>query len=926
MIRKKLFTIWTIWIQAIQKLWARLWSRPGDDPPLAQQLVSRWPGLSQAQAAARYEPGQSNAIHLHPLQTRRGIIYKNTFTIFNTGLVAIIGVQVLLGKYLDALVSVGVLIFTIGVNVFQEEFARMRLRQVEAAAQPRAMVIREGKVRSIFPDHIVPGDVVEFGPGDQILVDGRLLAGTQVVMDESLLGGRSHKSIKKPGDPIYAGSFCVNGRGALRAHNVGEDRFIVERLKRIIPTEESMTPLEHLIDRVLRWLLTFVLIMAAFLLIRYFSLRVPLSQKAVDKFIDAMGVIFSIAPAGLFFMIALTYATATVDMARLRVLVQRARIIETLAQIDVMVLSKEGFLTGRWLSVEPIEPPPEITPPSEIQLREMLGSFARSLSHQNQFTRAMQGAFEGAVLPAAEEMPFFSHYGWSGIRLEDETMGGVWVLGLPEVVRPHLVKTETPGSSPPPAPKWTKRIKRWWQQLRRKPEPQKASAFLQEDTTSEGFSKKTLSRWKTWHLVRRVQPLLQRGKKAWQAKEEQVDIQEGITLLFAWLPEPDPLHDAHGHAHLPENLIPLCYLHYEARANPQAVEAMRTFTANGVTPKLFDAGPVEAMRAALREAGAEDTLIQQLGGISGRELRHLPEDALARAVMEHQLIGEAGAHLVARAVQALQKQGKLVGVLGGDASALEAMMAASLAITVISGPSGALNLADIILLDTSPQVVRAMLDKGQRIVNGLLDVLKLYLTQAFYLLLLVPALMIFLDSFPYRGAQGGLIAVFALSIPALALTLTAQAGRLQSKDMARALFLFVISASISLAGAGYFLFTHFLARDGDKAYAQIALVHGLVTMELLLAILLRPPLVLQWRLIPLRFQYFLPTLVAVASGAIFLLTTYIPLAQKFLYITPLHTFWDYLFVGGVSLAWAAVFGTYLWGLQLFPFSHTMRHQ
>ncbi len=87
-------------------------------------------------------------------------------------------------------------------------------------------------------------------------------------------------------------------------------------------------------------------------------------------------------------------------------------------------------------------------------------------------------------------------------------------------------------------------------------------------------------------------------------------------------------------------------------------------------------------------------------------------------------------------------------------------------------------------------------------------------------------------------------------------------------------------------------------------------------MGLLLSLLLRPPLVLRWRLIPLKFQYFLPTLVAIISAALFLLTTYIPLAQKFLYITPLRTLWDYLFVGGVSLAWAAIFGGYLWAIHL----------
>lgn len=165
-------------------------------------------------------------------------------------------------------------------------------------------------------------------------------------------------------------------------------------------------------------------------------------------------------------------------------------------------------------------------------------------------------------------------------------------------------------------------------------------------------------------------------------------------------------------------------------------------------------------------------------------------------------------------------------------------------------------------------------------------------------------------SFPYRGAQGGLIAAFALSIPALALTLTAQPGRLQVKNVSLSLLSFVIPAGASIALTDFVLFAHFLARDHDQPYAQIALVHALVAMGLLLTILLRPPLNLRRSVMPITFQYFLPTLVALISGAVFLTTTFIPLAQKLLYVTPLKSARDYMLVGSASLTWAVAFGAY----------------
>ncbi len=891
---------------------ARKTESQGEDRPFSLQ------GLSQVEAVARYREGQSNAIHIYPPQTRREMIRKNTFTVFNTGLVAIIFVQILLTKYLDALLSFGVLLFTVGVNVFQEEFARIRLQNIQEAAQPKAIVIRDGQLRSINPDHIVIGDVVEFSIGDQIMVDGRLLAGKDVLVDESAVFGTRKRRVKKPGDTILAGSLCLQGRGAMVTTHIDEERLIVKQHRRAPASQEAFTPIEKIIDRILKWLLAFVIVIAAILLFKYFSLRIALSEEQINQFIDAIGVIFSIAPASLFFMISLTYAAATVDLSKLRVLINRARSIETLAQIDMMCFNKEGFLTGEWLTMKPVDMEHAEKGFSDMELRHLLGTFARSVSHPNRFTRTMQTSFEGLKLPPAEEMPFFAHFGWMGIRLDEGNVQGVLILGTEDRLN-SLLKTSA--SSPE-----QERIITFWkgttgklgkvfdrfrkdtpstqpEKLRESPTPAPVhSATENPEVNSQGILNK---------VRRRALRVFLRDRQ--NIAQQPTVVQEEASLLFAWSPTSISLFDETGHPRLPEQLIPLCHLSYQQRANPDAVKALRAFSMNGVASKIFHHGPVDEIRTALQQAGAPDDLIQVFRGISGHELQHHSAKALAEAVMRHHLIGDASPELMERSVKALREQGHLVGVVGSHATELDAMMAADLSVTAISGSSGALSIADIVLLDTSPTVITAMLDKGQRIVNGLLDVLKLYLTQAFYLLMLVGALLIFLRSFPYRGAQGGLIAALAISVPAVALTLTAPPGRLHTKNLGRSLFTFVIPASISITLAGFWLFSFFLWRYGDNAYAQIALVHALMGIGLFLVILLRPPITFQHgRLLPhIRFSYFIPAIVSVISGLIFLAITFIPLAQKFLYISPLRSWFDYLLVAGVALGWAAVFGFYL---------------
>ena len=883
-------------------------------------------GLSEEEAAARRIEGQSNAISFHPPRSRKQIIRENTFTVFNIGLVAIIFVQLLLGKYLDALISVGVLIFTVGINVFQEEFARIRLSRIMQEARPKAYVVRSGQVRSIDPDEVVIGDALAIGPGDQTVVDGKLIASEGLVVDESLIFAKGRKVTKQAGDEIFAGSLCISGRGMYQATRIGKDRLIEHQLEHLSTAPETLTPIEQIVNRTLQLLLAFVLAIAAFLLSKFFLAEMPFPEEFTDIFIDAIGVIFSIAPAGLFFMIVLTYAGSTVDLMQRGALVHRARSVETLAQTDIICFGKAGFLTGDWVEITPIpvesDVLPAAKPPDKAALHKMLGTFARSISMRNRFSNTLQQTFDGEQLPPADEMSFLPVYGWSAIALEDEEMAGVFVLGEPDILQPHLYT----------ATKEEKRPRKLLDQVsgvggrlgglfgrkEKKAEESKSRAIpastpqipaqaaaSDEKPVEETPSKPFFKRW-----GKSIAARFGKDEAVQEDTGEQEKRGEESVLMFAWLPEPSSLHDEAGMPQLPDGLIPLCQLSYQERINPDAVLALGDFYANGVQTTIFSADPPEETLDDLRTAGISEEAAARLALISGADLAVMDDADFTQAVENHHIFGDITPDLMTRAVRAMRTAGHRVGVVGAGANEIHAMLNADISLTTITASSGALSIADIILLETSPTVTARIIDKGQRIVNGLLDVLKLYLTQALYLLLLIVSILFFLRGFPYRGAQGGLIAAFAISIPAIAITLTAPSGRLDTRHLGRYLATFVLPAGISIAIAGYIIYARFYQLYGLHTEAQNALVHGLIFIGLLLAVLIRPPIFFTTSINSLA-RNLLTTIVAVISLAIFLLTTHIPLAQKFLYVTPLKSFADYQFVVVVSLIWAGAFGAYL---------------
>jgi magnesium-transporting ATPase (P-type) len=231
------------------------------------------------------------------------------------------------------------------------------------------------------------------------------------------------------------------------------------------------------------------------------------------------------------------------------------------------------------------------------------------------------------------------------------------------------------------------------------------------------------------------------------------------------------------------------------------------------------------------------------------------------------------------------------------------MRQANLTISRRSSTQAALSQADIVLLEDSPQVLSVVLDKGQRIVNGLLDVLKLNLTQVFSLALLILGIRLFSFGFPYASAQGTAIAVVTVAIPSVGLSLWAAAGVLPSASLSRLLSRFVMPAAILMSAAGLVVYVFFLDRTGELAYAQLTLTYTLVGCGLLLVIFVRPPGRAwlsgsgqrgDWRFVVL----------ALALMVAFFLVSAVPLAQEFLKLDWLRQPSDYLVVGLAMLAWA----------------------
>ena len=190
------------------------------------------PGLTDAEVEARRAAGQGNKAAAATTRTYLQIVTENTFTFVNNILFLLALALVVVGRPFDALVSLSVIGTNIFVSITQEVRAKRTLDQIAILARPMATVRRGGMNREISPQELVMGDLVRLSLGDQIVLDGRLLAG-EAEVDESQLTGESDAIHKSAGDRVSSGSFCMSGSGWYEVTAVGEA---------ISPTKKSVPP------------------------------------------------------------------------------------------------------------------------------------------------------------------------------------------------------------------------------------------------------------------------------------------------------------------------------------------------------------------------------------------------------------------------------------------------------------------------------------------------------------------------------------------------------------------------------------------------------------------------------------------------------------------------------------------------------------
>ncbi|HTK44979.1 MAG TPA: HAD-IC family P-type ATPase [Patescibacteria group bacterium] len=555
-------------------------------------------------------------------------------------------------------------------------------------------------------------------------------------------------------------------------------------------------------------------------------IRGALRGVAVGALVSDATLLAGLVPNGLFVSIAVAYAVAAIRILRFGALVQQANAVESLSHVDVLCLDKTGTLTANHLEVEAVT---SLGDADEEAVVAALAALAGSATAHNRTSEAIAARWPANPRPLVAEAPFSSVRKWSAAAfgIEDGAPGG----GPSGVV--------ALGAAPFLRP------------------------YLARDADDQPAG------WAE----------LEAAAGGWTARGLRV-------LLVSTHPDPAGLRPGtdDAEATLPDGMraLGLVALRDELRAD--AADTLARFVNAGVAVKVISGDDPDTVVSLARQAG----LTGELRAVSGRDLDDADDDRLGRIASETTIFGRITPAQKERLVDALRRDGHYVAMIGDGVNDVLSLKKANLAIAMGSGSQATRGVADMVLIEDTFGAVARAVEEGQRIVNGMQDILKLFLTRVATVGLVVISSLV-VGAFPIDLRNASALTIFTVGIPSTLLAVWAAPGRRHQDSLARTLATFVVPAAVVSSLLGLVVFYGSVAMAGAHdpagvevagAEARTAFTSFLVFAGLFLVVFVEPPI--EWlAVIEPRTADRRPTLLAAVLALGYTATLVVPAARDF---------------------------------------------
>lgn len=327
------------------------------------RLGSSTAGLTQAEAGDRL--GAHGANRLTRAKRRSAIVrllgqFTNTLVVI---LIVTAVVMIAIGEWLDAAVVAALVVVNAAIGFVQEGRAQQALEAVRRSVAPEAMVIRDGRQRTVPAEELVPGDLIALMSGSLVPADLRVIEARGLEIQEAALTGEA-LPVGKAARPIaedtalaeksnmaWSGTIVARGigRGVVTATG---DATEIGRIGRMLAGPDiGKTALSRQLARFSRKLTVIILLLAA----GVFAVGTGLRDMAtVETFRAAVGLAIAAVPEALPAILTISMAVGVTRMAKRHAIIRKLPAVEALGSVDIICADKTGTITKNQLTVRTV--------------------------------------------------------------------------------------------------------------------------------------------------------------------------------------------------------------------------------------------------------------------------------------------------------------------------------------------------------------------------------------------------------------------------------------------------------------------------------------------------------------------------------------------------------------------------------------------
>ena len=620
-------------------------------------------GLSDQAARQRLaECGPNDA-----LAHRRRPLWRQILDRFANPLILILlfasGLSAWTGQVTSFVIIVVIILLSVVLDVVQQARAENTVDALRRSVGLTAEALRDGTIREIPVDQLVPGDVVELQAGDIVPGDCRLLAARDLFVNQALLTGEPYPVEKRPADlappadePSGAENFAFMGTSVIS----GTATALICRTGRATELgglAQGLTT-ERPRDAFARGIRQFGFLMlrlTIFLVLFVVVTNVVFHRPFLESLLFALALAVGLTPELLPMVVTVTLANGARRLAGHRVIVKRLAAIHDLGAMDVLCTDKTGTLTESTIRLAGHVDHAGDNNEEVFRLAYLNSAFESGIRSPLDEAIISHQQLDVAAWQKIDEVPFDFERRRVSVLVDDGSTRLLVVKGAPEDI-----------------------------------------IELSVDYATASGERRALDEAGRQRLLQRFERLGEEGCRA-------------LGVASRGMPR------AHDSAIVSDE-TKLTFAGFVIFVDPpkaDAAAAIQALADVGVEVKILTGDNERITRHVCREIG-----VAVSGVLTGKELAGLTEDALRARLASVNLFCRVRPQQKERILLALKRAGMVVGFLGDGINDASALHAADVGISVDSAADVAKEAADLVLLEHDLGVVHDGVIEGRRTVEN----------------------------------------------------------------------------------------------------------------------------------------------------------------------------------------------------------------